>query len=162
MTRVRNSVIIASRCSLDNWHALRHPQAGSFYSGLDERCSVLADRTDMLRSLHKHYYYSAKALRELQELANMMAQNCNCPVNVSGSTWVLHNCRALKVVYNKYKLIHAHMQETAMATNCSAIMKGKARWIDQRNKRRSFNQQQHSRCLTAWSPFLPARAYGKE
>ena len=81
----------------------------------------------MLKGLYKHYHYSAKALRELQELANIMAENCNRPVNVSGSRWVPHNCRALKVVCNKYKLIHAHMQETAVAANCSATMKGRAR-----------------------------------
>ena len=56
-----------------------------------------------------------------------MAENCNCPVNVFGLRWIPYNCRALKVVCNKYRLIHAHMHETAMAANCSATMQGRAR-----------------------------------
>ena len=129
MTGVRNGVIAKLRQEVP-WligiHCVAHKLELAILDGIkDVQC--FPDLTEMLKGRYKHYHYSAKALRELQELANIMAENCNRPVNVSGSRWVPHNCRALKVVCNKYKLIHAHMQETAVAANCSATMKGRAR-----------------------------------
>ena len=56
-----------------------------------------------------------------------MAESCNQPANVTGSTWVSHNFRGLKVVCNKYRVIHAHMHQTTAAGNSSATMQGKAR-----------------------------------
>lgn len=40
--------------------------------------------------------------------------------------WVPHSCRALKVVCNKYGLIHEHMHETAVDAN-HATIQGRAR-----------------------------------
>ena len=82
----------------------------------------------MLKGLYKHYHYSAKALRELEELASVMA-GCNRPVNATRSRLVPHNFCALKVVCNKYRVIHAHMHQTAVAGNSSATMQGRARTV---------------------------------
>ena len=86
-----------------------------------------ADLTEMLKGLYKHYHYSAKALRESEELANVVEESCNRPGNVTGSRWAPHIC-ALKVVCPKYRVIHAHMHQTAAAGNSSATtMQGIAR-----------------------------------
>ena len=85
------------------------------------------DLAEMLKGLYKHYHYSAKALGELDELANIMGESYNRPVNVTGSRWVPHNFRALKVVCKNYKIIHAYMHRTAVAATSSATMQGRAR-----------------------------------
>ena len=129
MTGVRNGVIAKFRRDvlwLIGIHCVAHKLELAILDGIKD-VQYFADLTEMLKGLYKHYHYSAKALRELQELANIMAENCNHPVNVSGSRWVPHNFRALKVVCNKYRLIHAHMHETAVAANVSATMQGRAR-----------------------------------
>ena len=48
-------------------------------------------------------------------------------VNATGSRWVPHHFRALKVVCKNYKVIHVHMHEVAAAGTSSATMQGRAR-----------------------------------
>ena len=58
-----------------------------------------------------------------------MAEGCNQPVSITGSRWVPHNLRTLKVVCNKYKVIRAHMHQTAVGGNSRATMQGRARTV---------------------------------
>jgi len=129
MTGVRNGVIAKLRQDV-SWlvgiHCVAHKLELAVLDGIKD-VQYFADLTEMLKGLYKHYHYSAKALRELEELASVMAEGCNRPVNVTGSRWVPHNFRALKVVCNKYKVIHAHMHQTAVSGNSSATMQGRAR-----------------------------------
>lgn len=128
MTGVRNGVIAKLRQDV-SWligiHCVAHKLELAVLDGIKD-IQYFADLTEMLKGLYKHYHYSAKALRELEQLASVMAEGCNRPVNVTGSRWVPHNFRALKVVCNKYKVIHAHMHQTAVAGTSSATMKGRA------------------------------------
>ena len=129
MTGVRNGVIAKMRQDVP-WligiHCVAHNLELAILDGIKD-VQYFADLTEMLKGLYKHYHYSAKALRELQELANVMEESCNRPVNVTGSRWVPHNFCALKVVCNKYRVIHAHMHQPAAAGNGSATMQGRAR-----------------------------------
>ena len=128
MTGVRNGVIAKLRQDVP-WligiHCVAHKLELAVLDGIRD-VQYFADLTEMLKGLYKHYHYSKKALRELEELANVMAESFNRPVNVSGSRWVPHNSRALQVVCKKYKVIHAHMHQTAVAGNSSATMQGRA------------------------------------
>ena len=72
------------------------------------------------------YHDSAKALRKLQELCNIMDKSYNRSVNLTGSRWVPQNFRALKVVCNKFRVIHAHIHRVVVATS-SATMQGRER-----------------------------------
>lgn len=118
MTGVRNGVIAKLRQDVP-WligiHCVAHKLELAVLDGIKD-VQYFADLTEMLKGLYKHYHYSAKALRELEELANVMAESFNGP----------HHCSALKVVCNKYKVIHAHMHQTAVARNSSATMQGRA------------------------------------
>ena len=129
MTGVRNGVIAKLRQDVP-WligiHCVAHKLELAVLDGIKD-VQYFADLTEMLKGLYKHYHYSAKALRELEELSNVMKESCNRPVNVTGSRWVPHNFRALKVVCKKYRVIHAHMHQTAVAGNSSATMQGRAK-----------------------------------
>ena len=128
MTGVRNGVIAKLRQDVP-WligiHCVAHKLELAVLDGIRD-VQYFADLTEMLKGLYKHYHYSEKALRELEELANVMTESFNRPVNVSGSRWVPHNSRALQVVCKKYEVIHAHMHQTAVAGNSSATMQGRA------------------------------------
>ena len=129
MTGVRNGVIAKLRQDVP-WliriHCVAHKLELAVLDGIKD-VQYFADLTAMLKGLYKHYHYSAKALRELEELSNVMEESCNSAVNVTGSRWVPHNFRALKVVCKKYRVIHAHMHQTAVAGNSSATMQGRAK-----------------------------------
>ncbi|KAH3696237.1 hypothetical protein DPMN_083702 [Dreissena polymorpha] len=48
------------------------------------RCNFFADIKSVLIQLHKHYHYSSKAMRELQELAVAMGHKILRPANLEG------------------------------------------------------------------------------
>ena len=66
----------------------------------------------MLRGLYKHYHYSPKALRELKELAQVLDEKINKPVNLRGRRWLPHISRALTVMMKSFSVIYAHLENT--------------------------------------------------
>ena len=56
-----------------------------------------------------------------------MDESYNRSVNLTGSRWVPQNFRALKVVCNKFRVIHAHMYQVVVARTSSATMQGRER-----------------------------------
>lgn len=60
---------------------------------------------DTLRSLYQEYHYSAKALRELNELAEALDDQISKPTNVFGARWLPHLQTALQVLFHGYRTL---------------------------------------------------------
>ena len=67
---------------------------------------------DVLRSLYQEYHYSAKALRELKELAEALDDQISRPTNVFGARWLPHLQTALRALFRGYRTLMMHCQNT--------------------------------------------------
>ena len=67
---------------------------------------------ETLQSLYKEYHYSPKALRELRELAEALEEKVSRPLNVLGARWLPHLESALKIIFNGFKVLIMHSQNT--------------------------------------------------
>ena len=92
--------------------------------------SILTELKDLLQGIYKHYHYSPKALRELNELAQVLELSVLKPVSLLGTRWTPHLHRGLKVFLHNFGIIYTHFQNTAAQGNgASAVMQGRARKI---------------------------------
>ena len=92
--------------------------------------SILTELKDLLQGIYKHYHYSPKALRELNELAQVLELSVLKPVSLLGTRWTPHLHRGLKVFLHNFAIIYTHFQNTAAQGNgASAVMQGRARKI---------------------------------
>ena len=66
--------------------------------GISYKIPVLKDVKEMLQGIWKHYHYSAKAVRELKEVAEGMEVRAYKAVKVDGTRWVPHMQRALNIL----------------------------------------------------------------
>ena len=82
---------------------------------------------EMLQGLYKHYHYSPKALRELRELAQLLDEKINKPVNLRGTRWLRHMIRALAFMIKSFSVIYAHLKNTTSENTSSVEMKDRAR-----------------------------------
>lgn len=72
----------------------------------------LKDIKETLQGLHKHYYYSFKALSELREVAEALEWAELKPVNVIGTRWVSHLSRALNALLRSMRHLVLQLQHT--------------------------------------------------
>ena len=92
--------------------------------------SILTELKDLLQRIYKHYHYSPKALRELNELAQVLELSVLKPVSLLGTRWTPHLHRGLKVFLHNFAIIYTHFQNAAAQGNgASAVMQGRARKI---------------------------------
>ncbi|XP_067029584.1 zinc finger protein 862-like [Acropora muricata] len=84
--------------------------------------SILTELKDLLQGIYKHYHYSPKALRELNELAQVQQLSVLKRVSVLGTRWTPHLHQALKVFLQNFTVIYTHFENTA----ASAAMQGRA------------------------------------
>ena len=90
--------------------------------------SILTELKDLLQGIYKHYHYSPKALRELNELAQVLELSVLKPVSVLDTRWTPHLHRALKVFLENFTVIYTHFENTAArGDGASAAMQGRAR-----------------------------------
>ena len=83
---------------------------------------------ELLNGCWKHYKYSPKDLRELQELTKAMEIKMGKPTKASGARLVLHLLCALPVLLQKNPpAIVSHFEQTAEARDASAEMEGRGR-----------------------------------
>lgn len=88
---------------------------------------VLKDVKEMLQGIWKHYHYSAKAVRELKELAESMEVRAYKAIKADGTRWVPHMQRALNILLSKnFQVVVLHFQHTSQARNASNQMQGRA------------------------------------
>ena len=81
---------------------------------------------DTLRSLYQEYHYSAKALRELKELAELFDDQISRPTNVFGARWLPHLQTALQVLFRGYRTLMMHCQNTKEMRKGSSGRQGRA------------------------------------
>lgn len=81
---------------------------------------------ETLQSLYKEYHYSPKALRELRELAEALEEKVSRPLNVLGARWLPHLESALKIIFNGFKVLIMHSQNTKEGGVGSAGRQGRA------------------------------------
>ncbi|KAM9808826.1 zinc finger protein 862-like isoform 1-T1 [Syngnathus typhle] len=90
----------------------------------------LGEIKDLLQGMYKHYHYSAKAFRELREVAVALEDKVLKPVNLLGTRWAPHMYRALKVLIGvNFRPLYTHFDHTAQSNTASATMVGRARKI---------------------------------
>lgn len=107
-------------------HCIAHRLELSFLDALKDE-EQLNNVQEMLQGLYKHYHYSPKALRELKELAQVLDEKINKPVNLRGTRWPPHISRALTVMMKSFSVIYAHLKNTISENTSSVEMRGKAR-----------------------------------
>ena len=81
---------------------------------------------EMLQGLYKHYHYSPKALCELKELAQLLDEKINKPVNL-GVHNGCHTSRAFTVIIKSFSVIYAHLENTISENTSSVEMRGRGR-----------------------------------
>lgn len=81
---------------------------------------------ETLQSLYKEYHYSAKALRELRNLAEVFKEKVSRPLNVLGARWLPHLQTAFKILFDGYKVLVIHSQNTKEGRVGSAGRQGRA------------------------------------
>lgn len=78
----------------------------------DRYANIFADLRSVLLNLHKQYQYSAKALIELQIMAEAMAEKMLKPVNLEGTGWMPHLSNCLDVLLRQYLVFVNHFENT--------------------------------------------------
>lgn len=81
---------------------------------------------ETLQSLYKEYQYSAKALRELRNLTEALKEKVSRPLNVFGARWLPHLQTALKIIFDGYKVLVMHSENTKEGRVGSAGRLGRA------------------------------------
>lgn len=84
---------------------------------------------DVLRSLYQEYHYSAKALRELIELAEALDDQISKPTNVFGTRWLPHLQSALQALFRGYRPLMMHCQNTKEMRMGSSGRQGRAAFL---------------------------------
>lgn len=87
---------------------------------------LLSDVKSMLVMIHKHYHYSAKALRELRMIAEAMETKMIKPANLEGSRWMPHLSGSLEALVKSYSIIVAHFKDTVEGGKGTADVQGRA------------------------------------
>ena len=107
-------------------HCIAHRLEFSVLDALKDE-EQLNNVQELLQGLYKHYHYSPKALRELKELAQVLDEKINKPVNLRGTRWLPHIRRALTVMMKSFSVIYAHLENTISENTSSVKMRGRAR-----------------------------------
>ena len=107
-------------------HCIAHRLELSVFDALKDE-EQLKNVQEMLQGLYKHYHYSPKALRELQELAQLLDEKINKPLNLRGTRWLPHISGALTVMIKSFSVIYAQLENTISGNTSSVEMRGRAR-----------------------------------
>ncbi|XP_014669372.1 PREDICTED: uncharacterized protein LOC106810507 [Priapulus caudatus] len=113
-------------------HCVNHRLELGVLDALKERDSVIfSDIKSALLHLHKHYHYSAKALRELKSLAEAMEKKMMKPANLDGTRWMPHLSRSLAILLKPetYSVFVTHFENIVESRQGSADVQGRAKNI---------------------------------
>ena len=114
-------------------HCVSHRLELGVLDALKERESVIfSDIKAALLHLHKHYHdYSAKALRELKNLADAMMTKMVRPANLDGTRWMPHLSRSLTILLKPetYRVFVTHFEDIVEGGKGSADVQGRAKNI---------------------------------
>lgn len=99
---------------------------------------------EVLQMIWKTYHYSPKSTCELQAIGNELGVSVLKPTQVSGTRWLPHISRALKVLITpnsdgsgQYAAVLCHMEHLS-ATSKNADIKGRAKFVSEKMRSVSF------------------------
>ena len=100
---------------------------------------------EVLQMIWKTYHYSPQSTRELQAIGNKLGVSVLKPTQVSGTRWLPHISRALKVLITpnsdgsgQYAAVLCHMDHLS-ATSKNAHIKGRAKFVSDRMRSIRFS-----------------------
>lgn len=100
--------------------------------------SAMKKVQDVLQHIYKHYHYSPKALRELNEIGEALEQQVLKPGNLGGTRWLPRVERALETLGRNYAVIVAHFEHIISSRSGTAEVQGRAKFITKLLKDYSF------------------------
>lgn len=99
---------------------------------------------EVLQMIWKTYHYSPRSTREVQAIGNELGVSVLKPMQVSGTRWLPHISRALKVLITsnsdgsgQYAAVLCHMEHLS-ATSKNADIKGRAKFVSKKMRSVSF------------------------
>lgn len=104
---------------------------------------LMADLKDVLHKIYKHYHYSPKAVREVQEIAESMDENILRPNRVDGTRWTPHMERALRILTTSYNVLLAHFEHVSQARTATAEVTGRAVFLTRKLRDFKFVKFMH-------------------
>lgn len=113
-------------------HCVNHRlELGALDAIKDRDAEMFSDIKSLLLRLHKHYHYSAKALRELKSLAEAMEVKMLKPANLEGTRWMPHLSRSLAVLLKPeaYSVFVTHFEDIVQGGKGTADVQGRAKSI---------------------------------
>ena len=146
---------------LVDFHCLPHRLEFALLE-MQKSCKSVEEVYDVLNLVWKTCY-SAKSSRDLKALASELHVDALKPTQVSGTRWLPHVSRALKVfikwgyantseeLTGQYALVLCHMKHLSTSSS-SAEIKGRAKFISKRM--RMFSLQLFATFWRICSPFL--------
>ena len=111
---------------------------------LQKSCVLVSTVYDVLQLIWKTYHYSPKSTRELQSIGTELGINVLKPTQVSGTRWLPHVSRALKVLITpskdgsgQYAAVLCHMEHLS-STSKNSDIKGRAKHVCEKMKTVQF------------------------
>lgn len=111
-------------------HCVSHRlELGALDAMKQRDAQIFSDLKSVLMMIHKHYHYSAKALRELQMVAEAMEIKLIRPTNLEGTRWMPHLSKSLENLLKSYVVIVNHFEDTIQGKKGTADVQGRAKNI---------------------------------
>lgn len=111
---------------------------------MQKSCDLVNTVYDVLQLIWKTYHYSPKSTRELQNIGSELGISVLKPTQVSGTRWLPHISRALKVFITpgkdgsgQYSAVLCHMDHLS-ASSKNADIKGRAKFIGEKMRSVQF------------------------
>ena len=111
---------------------------------MQKSCQLVNTIYDVLQLIWKTYHYSPKSMRELQSIGTELGINVLKPTQVSGTRWLPHISRALKVLVTpgkdgsgQYSAVVYHMDHLS-TTSKNADIKGRAKFVSEKMRSMKF------------------------
>lgn len=112
---------------------------------LQRKCKLVETMYEVLQLIWKTYHYSPKSTHELQTVGSELGVNVLKPTQVSGTRWLPHISRALKVMIvpgkegsGQYAAVLCHMDHLS-ATSKNADIKGRAKYVGEKMRSIQFS-----------------------
>ncbi|XP_068671116.1 zinc finger protein 862-like [Montipora foliosa] len=112
---------------------------------MQRSCKLLETVHGVLQLIWKTYHYSPKSTRELQTMGSELGVNVLKPTQVSGTRWLPHISRALKVMIEpgkegsgQYAAVLSHMDHLSAASK-NADVKGRAKYVAEKMRSIQFS-----------------------
>ena len=112
---------------------------------MQRSCKLVETVYEVLQLIWKTYHYSPKSTRELEAVGTELGVNVLTPTQVSGTRWLPHISRALKVMIEpgkegsgQYAAVLSHMDHLSAASKNTDV-KGQAKYVAEKMRSIQFS-----------------------